>query len=179
MSGGAAGRAGSGSGATPSGSSARVLFEETTAAPPWLRVVGVLALVAAVLLIVDATVIDPTSFQGGGAIAAVVAAIVLVLIGAVALVARISVVVDGGQVAFALSPVWRLRFARSDVGSAKSVDVVARDFGGPGYRVLPGNKRALLFTSGRGVTVVRRSTGITYTVRTERPADLVAALLRR
>ncbi|MCU1477191.1 MAG: hypothetical protein JWQ64_1884 [Subtercola sp.] len=199
------------------------LFREETPAPGWLRVVGVLALVAAVLLIVDSTVIDPGSFQGGGAIAAVIAAIVLLALGILALTVRIVVTVEaaapGGAsasaarvkdsagatgstgstdsaratsatgsagamvaaltVTLALSPVWRVSFARSDVDSAKKVEMLARDFGGAGYRVLPGNKRGLLFTSGPGVTLVRRSNGRSYTVRSERPDDLIAALYRR
>ncbi|MCU1480376.1 MAG: hypothetical protein JWQ19_1162 [Subtercola sp.] len=167
------------SGEAASGAAKRVLFREITAAPAWVRVVGVLALVAAVLLIVDATLIDPSSFQGGGAVAAVIGAVVLVAIGALALVVRIAVVVDETQVALALAPVWRVRFARSDVDSAKPVSIVARDFGGAGYRVLPGGKRGLLFTSGPGVAVVRRSTKISYTLRTERAAELIAALYRR
>ncbi|MEF2978674.1 hypothetical protein [Subtercola sp. YIM 133946] len=180
---GAAGGLG-GAGRGPAGGAtgwagARELFREVTPAPVWLRVIGVLALVAAVLLIVDATLIDPASFQGGGAVAAVIVAIVLLLVGAIALVVRIVVIVDESQVMFALSPVWRLRFARSDVESAKAVDLVARDVGGPGYRVLPGDRRALLFGSGPAVTVQRRSTGVAYTVRTARPAELLGAVLRR
>ncbi|UFS58875.1 hypothetical protein [Subtercola endophyticus] len=167
------------SGGSATGAGQRVLFREVTPAPAWIRVVGVLALAAAVLLIVDATLIDPSSFRGGGAVAAVIGAVVLIAVGALALVVRIAVVVDETQVALALAPVWRVRFARNDVDSAKPVSIVARDYGGAGYRVLPAGKRGLLFTSGPGVAVVRRSTKISYTVRTERATELIAALYRR
>ncbi|TIH38711.1 hypothetical protein [Subtercola vilae] len=132
------------------------LFREVSGGPIWLRMAGVLVLVAAVLLVVDATVIDPASFQGGGAIAAVVGAVVLLAVGILLLVVRIVVEVTVAEVALALAPLFTVRFARSEVAGAKAVDMIAREFGGVGYRVLPGNRRGLLLSSGTGVVVTRQ-----------------------
>ncbi|GGF30152.1 hypothetical protein [Subtercola lobariae] len=176
--GGGSGRNGSGGNGGLAGPNTQ-LFREQTAAPVWLRVVGVIALVAAVVLAVDATALDPGSFQGGSTVAAVVGVVVLIAVGLLALTVRIVILVDVAAITLALSPVWRVRFDRADIGSAKKVDIVAREFGGAGYRVLPGNKRGLLFTSGSGVAVLRTSTGVSYTVRTDRPDELLAAIYRR
>ncbi|PPF78263.1 hypothetical protein C5B96_14805 [Subtercola sp. Z020] len=165
-------------------------FHEELGGPRWVRIAGVVVLAAAVLLTGDAVVVEPQNYRGAGLIAAIVAVVVLVLLGILLLVVRTTTTVTRSQLTIALAPVWRRSMPRSAVTAARVVDVTVREFGGVGYRALPAGRRGLLLSSGPAVefrvvepaapsaSSAGAAPGRVYTVRTDRPADLLAALRR-
>lgn len=151
-------------------------FREVLPGPTWLRVAGVLVVVAAILLAGDALVVEPQNYRGAGLIAAVIAMVLMLLLGILLLVVRTTVTVTPSTLTIALFPVLRRSFPRASVTAARSVAVTVREFGGVGYRTLPGGRRGLLLSAGSALEF--RAAGLVYTVRADRAADLIAALRR-
>jgi hypothetical protein len=158
-----------------------VIFHEVLAGPRWLHIAGVVVLAAAVLLTGDAFLVEPQNYRGAGLVAAIVAVVVLLLLGLLLLVVRSTVTVTRSLLTIALPPVWRRSIPRSALVALRVVDVTVREFGGVGFRALPAGRRGLLLSSGpavefRATAASPSSPGLVYTVRTDRPSDLLAAL---
>lgn len=158
-------------------SQSQIPFSDSSKAPIWLGILGILCGLAAICLLVLALFVAPSQFENS--VAAVVGAsigFVILVFGAIlGLTSGIRVRVSESDVLLSFAPIWRTRIARGDISDAHEADVNAVEFGGLGLRAVPG-RRALLFSSGPGVSLRRSSTGTEYLIRTNNASGLLNAI---
>jgi len=152
-------------------------FRESTAARPWMRAGGVFMLVAAVFMMV-VIVISGASFvnnQTYAAVSGLVGAFLLIALGSVCMLNRITLEVDAHQVTLAFWPIWKRSIPRDDVNELTMADLNPVKFGGLGLRRVPGRTWGLLFSGGPGLLVTRKSDGANFYIRTNHAAEAIAA----
>jgi hypothetical protein len=144
------------------GETERVSWSRTVVSPPLLVLGGVLLLAAAVLGSAGAPLVAVVALGIGGVLVAATSAV--------------RVTVDRRGLRVGLGPLgWpRIVVPLSDVRSAMTDDVSAAEFGGWGYRVVPGGSGVIL-RSGPALVVVRRS-GRRFAVTVDDP-ETAAGLL--
>lgn len=152
-----------------------LVFSESHRTPWWMRIVGVVAMVAALTIVAAMVIAPPRSllpelFEVIGGICAFGAGFVLMF-------SRTELTIRAGVASFALWPVWRVTIPIGDVADARLCSMSSAQFGGLGLRVLPDRRRALLLSNGPGVTFVRTSTQVTYFIRTDSASALLSALV--
>lgn len=95
----------------------------------------------------------------GASVLAMTAPALLVILGAFTMaLSRIRVTVDedGLRVRSLLARVTLLRVRLSDIGAAGVAELRASDWGGLGYRILPG-RRAVIIRTGKGISVSKKN----------------------
>ena len=152
-------------------------FSESTAARLWMRVGGVFMLVAAVFMVV-VLVISDASFVGDqtyAAISGLVGAFLLIALGIISILNRITLEVDPHQVTLAFWPIWKKRIPRDDIKELALADLNPVKFGGLGLRRVPGRTWGLLFSGGPGLVFTRKSDGANFYIRTNHATEAIAA----
>ncbi|MET4706082.1 hypothetical protein [Frigoribacterium sp. UYMn621] len=152
-------------------------FSETTLARPWMRAIGVLIVVAA--LVIAAVLV----FRGASAfhrqifplVAASISAAIGLVIGIVGILSRITFDVDARQVTLGFWPLWRKKIPHDDIAQFTTADLNPARFGGLGLRRAPDRTWGLLFTGGPGLSVSKKSDGSTFYIRTDRAEEAIAA----
>lgn len=152
-------------------------FSETTLARPWMRAIGVLILVAAVLIVAVLVFGGTSAFHGQifAMLAASISAALGLVIGTVGVLSRITLDINPRQATLGFWPIWRKTIPRDDVSHIIVAQLNPVVFGGLGLRRVPGRTWGLLFTGGAGLTVSRKSDGATFTIRTDWADQAIAA----
>lgn len=103
----------------------------------------------------------------------------VLLVGVLMLVVTIRTTVEGGVLRLALWPIWRVRMPVTDLQVSETTATPAQ-WGGiclrRGYGAARRVQRALLLSPGTAVLIRDKRTGMQYTVRTDRRAELCRAL---
>jgi ABC-type multidrug transport system fused ATPase/permease subunit len=152
-------------------------FSETTLARPWMRTIGALILVAALLIAAFLVFTGASAFhrQIFPLVAASISAAIGLVIGVVGILSRIKLDVDARQVTLGFWPVWQKKIPLDDIAQFTTADLNPAKFGGLGLRRVPGRTWGLLFTGGPGLSVSRKSDGATFYIRTDRAEEAIAA----
>jgi hypothetical protein len=151
-------------------------FSKITAARPWMRAGGVFMLVAAVFIVVVLVGAGaPSSNQTYAAISGLLGAALLITFGIISILNRITLEVDTHNVTVAFWPIWKKRIPHDDIMELTMVDLNPVKFGGLGLRRVPGRTWALLFSSGPGLAITRKSDGATFYIRTDHANEAIAA----
>jgi hypothetical protein len=152
-------------------------FSEITFARPWMRAIGALILVAALLIAAVLVFISTSALhrQIFAILGASISAAIGLVIGVVGIFSRITLDVDARQVTLGFWPIWRKKIPHDDVAQFTAADLNPIRFGGLGLRRVPGGTWGLLFTGGPGLSVSRKSDGVTFYIRTDHAEEAIAA----
>lgn len=134
-------------------------------------------LVAAVF-VVGVVVISGASFVGDqryAAVSGLMGAFLLITLGIISILNRITLEVDAHQVTLAFWPIWKKRIPRDDIKELKMADLNPVKFGGLGLRRVPGRTWGLLFSGGPGLVISRKSDGANFYIRTDHATEAIAA----
>lgn len=133
-------------------------------------------LVAAVFIVV-VLMISGVSFsdQTYAAISGLSGAALLIGLGIIGILNRITLEVDTHNVTVAFWPIWKKRIPQDDIKELTMADLNPVKFGGLGLRRVPGRTWALLFSGGPGLAITRKSDGATFYIRTDHANEAIAA----
>lgn len=133
-------------------------------------------LVAAVFVVV-VLVISGALFsnQTYAAIVGLLGASLLIALGIISILSRITLEVDAHKVTVAFWPIWKKRLPRDDIKELMITNLNPAKFGGLGLRRVTGRTWALLFSGGPGLAITKKSDGATFYIRTDHATEAVAA----
>lgn len=161
----------------PSSRKANKVLLEDRRSPVWLKLIGGVCVLAATAMIATTLATDLASTDLAAALVGIASTIVLLLAGAVLILARIRVAIENRTIVVEFFPIWKKRVAIADLAHATEIEVKASDYLGLGFRMMPG-RVALLFDSGTGVLLTLKG-GKTVAVRCERSAEIVREVGRQ
>jgi hypothetical protein len=146
------------------------LHAERERAPRWMRVTGVVLLVAGVVL-AGVVVGWPGSAPE---VALVLPALLAVVVGQLLIVAQSGFDVTGDSIVLRFRPLPPVRIRRRQIAEVRLVEANVQTYGGVGLRI-GRRSRALLLTPGLGIEITD-ARGRTWFVRTARPELAFRAL---
>lgn len=153
------------------------LFRDTITGPRWMAVTGAATLtflVAIMAIAAPAVIAEPERTGAWAIIVLLVAAVLILGAGLLALTRRIVLSVTSTHVDARLSPVRVMHIALTDIERVDVVEVTPSEAGGVGWRVV-GADRFLLWSAGPAVRLTL-SGGGTRTLRSDRAVELQAAI---
>ncbi|GAB3668867.1 hypothetical protein GCM10027589_35690 [Actinocorallia lasiicapitis] len=148
------------------------LFRERTRPPVWLT-----ALLSVLLLAVLVPVLWGVFTEDAPGLSKALATVVSVGSLAATLFTYGSVSVRRTAVRIAIVPFWKKTIPLTSVARAVRTTARPLEFGGYGYRIKPGKRRALILRPGPAIRLETTS-GTTYTIGTSQPVEFAAALRR-
>lgn len=157
-------------GAAGAGRASRPIVEDRETAPLWMRVVGVVVLVAGAAL-TTAVLAWPGDAPET---ALLVPGLTGVVVGVLLLVARAGFTVTEDAVVLHFRPLPPRRIARRRIAAVRVTEADAGTYGGVGLRI-GRRRRALVLTPGPGLEITDDA-GRTTFVRSDRPGDAVRVL---
>lgn len=157
-------------GAAGAGRASRPIVEDRETAPLWMRVVGVVVLVAGAAL-TTAVLAWPGDAPET---ALLVPGLTGVVVGVLLLVARAGFTVTEDAVVLHFRPLPPRRIARRRIAAVRVTEADAGTYGGVGLRI-GRRRRALVLTPGPGLEITDDA-GRTTFVRSDRPVDAVRVL---